>query len=390
MSSQENTGRTVAKKDALLHPAIKEILQQYPGAHLLLPSQTYLTNIGQMQKVSCEVVFIEPSPAKKQVYPIPGQDKIKCDCQSGSPGVHKDSCKMWEQKVAFNAGTFERLARASAISYHPSSCYTLDEKTRCAYKVIAMLRNPDGTWSTESFDKSLDLDVLAAKFDALYRKKIGGQYGAKAHYEKKGWKWPGDDAWVKTRVDRDLLQKQEYMRELVQTGAKKRAVQHYLGLQSHYTRRDLLNPFVAVRIDFSPDLTDKDTKMFLLEQGTASAAKMYPGSRRPRGEEVTVMSPDEVKPEDLGQDYEGLLKPNDIPPPEVNPEPSPEEVRVLELEAMDDDSKQDILVGLMRRINYDLIKDPEGIGEEWKMGSKAVAVQQMEALVNKVQGGDKE
>lgn len=354
----------MSRRHEFTHPALKPLLEKYPNAHLLFPSQSYLENIGPMQKVAAEVIWIDGAPDSKEVYPIPG-DRAECSCEKDP---HHEKCVIWEQAVAFNAGTFERLGMAAGISYHPESGFTIDEPKRAAYKALLMMRKGDGSWSVEPFEKSANLDTLEKKFHHAYRKKVAK---VSAHYGKKKWKWPGDEAWIDQQVERDLLQKEEYLRELVQTGAKKRAVQHKLGLRAHYKRRELAEPFIAIRIDFAPDLSDPQTKQLMIEQGTAAAGKIYPDPR-PAGVEVRVVKPEDV-PVPEGQDYDGLLT--------NGTEEDPRRERILEVEALEPDQKHALLVKLMKQIGYDLAKDVQGIGAMWHAGKKAEAIVDMEELV---------
>jgi len=339
-------------------PAVQstaDIVKKYPADrfNLLLPSLTLVENIGPMQRVAAEEVKINPDPAKKEVYLLNGQEKKKAD----------------DQEVALASPALDRLGAACGISFHPDSGMIIDEPRRAGYKAIAMMKKPDGTWMVRPYERVIDLDVLERQARAATQKKI---YQAKKHYQEKGWAWPGDDAWVESKVAAAMAQKESFLQALAETGAKNRAFRHYVGLKHAYTRAELAKPFVAIRIDFAPDVTDPETKRFLLEQGTSAAATMYPGGARgssgftpPKGQEGSGRPPgEEIEQAKEAFDYEGILDGPDLggDDPEM---PDEEATFRGMIDSLGFEDRRGELIAIFNRIHYNPHGDEKGIVKKW-------------------------
>jgi hypothetical protein len=344
------------------------LMKQYStdNFNLLLPSQTFLDNMGPMRRASVEVVKVDPDPEAGDVYELTGQDNKK----------------EGDKKVAFHAAALERIGLAAGITYNTElSRMVVDEPRRKVARVVARMSRPDGTITEEAFEKCIDLDVLEKTFKTKYRNQMPK---SRSHYQRQNWNWPGDEQWIENMVERDLLQKEQFFSEMAWTGAKKRAVQHFIGLKGAYKKKELARAFVAVRVDFSPDLKDQDVKRALIEHGLGAQGKLYGGKPGPQGMEVEA-TVEPVKEEDLPQDYEGLLSPM---VEEAEPEPlrSPEELaalakeaRLTELKTMSKEDQTKHLVNLMEKNSYDLEKDdPLQIKELWHTGETEEAIWKME------------
>jgi len=228
---------------------VPDIFRGHEGHNCLLPTKTYYQNVGPMQRVSVETVEISSNPGDGDVY------------------------KLREGQFPLSKRGLEKIAHAAGISFHPE--YSRVEEHRanyCRYKAVGAMRKADGTLQivTGTYFIDLEQDQKAGMSD-----------------------------------DR-LKQRRQFIVQLCESGAKNRAIRSLLGLKSNYTAAELSKPFAVPRIDFAPDLSDPQTKRYLLDQATQATTSLYPPTGTPIHAEHRMIENGETEEAPEIQEDDGL------------------------------------------------------------------------------------
>lgn len=240
------------------NPQVPDLFKGFEGCNQLLPTTTYWAKAGPMQRASVDKVQLSADPKDGDVYPQ----------ETDGDGNAR--------KLALTAVALSKLSFAAGIGWASEFCGVTERTdTYCRYKAAGALRKPDGTLLPIDGEYEINLIVIEKELRAQYAKKMPG---ARKHYGEKNWKWPGDDQWIETQVQRDLLQWNRHMLARAETGAKNRAIRKALALKSTFTPEEIKKPFAVPRIDFAPDANDPQVKQFLLEQATGATRQLYPPS----------------------------------------------------------------------------------------------------------------
>jgi len=83
------------------------------------------------------------------------------------------------------------------------------------------------------------------------------------------------DAWIRDKVEGELIQLRKHAHARSQTGAQERAVRWALGLRSAYTLEELKRPFIVPRLLLNADSGDPVVKEFLIAASLGSLRELY-------------------------------------------------------------------------------------------------------------------
>lgn len=284
--------QTTAMAPRQSHPAIAE-LETYrsKGANLLLPS----TNIEYLSEFHAPVIdkcYLSPNPDEGDVY----------------PASYKEDCN--EFRIA--AQGLRKISMAAGVVWHPLYCKRLDDRkdrNYVAYQAMGGIKKSDGSviWWKGEYD--LDFEVIK---EELYE-----QY----HQKSKNWSKSDDvkKGFVESSVRRDMIFKRKHKLKLAETGAMNRVVRSILALKNHYTKAELQNPFVAVRIVMQPDYSNKDVRAAFMKAAIESTTNIYGGT-----EPKTIEHQDNIPPVNDEDVIDVPTVPDEKGPPEAEEEPEPE------------------------------------------------------------------
>ena len=172
--------------------------------NLMLPTQTFGDVIGMYDKVTIEVVSIDPNPQNGDVY---------------SPSY---------QKFALGKRPLQAIANALGISWHPAGTTILvsgDRKSRA--KATGAMRKPNGEWIIMSEEKTVDLDAIEEELrikneDDAAKGRPEGYGKNKVHNP---WKSNKDKLdWIEREVRKGILSYRKFKDERAMTGAKERVI----------------------------------------------------------------------------------------------------------------------------------------------------------------------
>ena len=267
--------------------------------------------------------------------PVVDYVKLSSDTKDNDVYYHSESKLLVPTKPGLL-----RLARGAGIQWNPKETGRTDSRTDrnyVSYRALGGVRTADGSMAWFPGEYDIDLEVI--------EEKLRNQYERKGRDAKK----TGDELqnYVTYCVKRDILKKREHRLKSCETGAISRVIRALLiGLKPGYTKKELEQPFVVVRIVFKPDYSDPQAKKAMLLKGIASMTDIYGA---------------------IEQDTSSFSKHSTIIPPAVDQPPvdseqeNPEGNNNDELtnekadfRASDKDGKIDTLKKLAGRKGYDL------------------------------------
>ena len=255
--------------------AVADLEKEYPADkyNRLLPS-TLIGELSPLQKLSIEVVQIDPDPEHKEIYEV---------------GAEKGKNGRWRQRYALSKTALDKIAHTIGISWIPGETRRVDDRSNprlVEFKAVGILKKTDGTLQVLSGTKEIDLDAME------YELRLKLKETARRGKLKRGNQVLKADTQICTqeieyRVSKRMVEVQKHKVALAESGAKNRAIRS-LGLKSSYTEEDLQKPFVVPRIDFNPELAlaDPELKREIVREAMAAGTQLYGVGQT--GPQVTV------------------------------------------------------------------------------------------------------
>lgn len=261
--------------------AAEQSLELNPqNVNLLLPTQTFGDIIGEYDRISLEVVSIDPDPEAGEVYEI-----VKA---KGDKPARMALCKP----------PLDRLLSALGIILDPANTGVIESSPRKSRaKATGAIRKPNGEWVVMTEEKTVDLDA----FEDEIRLK-------QEEYAERGWptgKWSGGrpvtEPWSKhggepakqQHIDletrRAMITLRKFKDERAVTGARERLVKALVGLRNTYTTAELTRPFVIPRVttDMAKMLADPTLREAAAQKISGSIRAIFgPGAREVQAEEL--------------------------------------------------------------------------------------------------------
>ena len=233
------------------------------GANLLLPS-TKVRGLSEFHAPVLDSVYLSPKPVDGDVYAENNNDNAK---------------------LRITAQGLRKLSVCAGIIWHPTGCRRTDNRSdrdHVSYQAVGGIKKADGAMVFWKAEYDLDFDVIEEELKDLHRNKC------------KNWNKTDDEkqAYIESSVRRDMIFKRKHKIKLAETGAANRIIRAILGLKSAYTKTELTNPFVMLRIVFQPDYSDPEVK----RQMTSAAIQAMTGIY---GEQVPQSEPIDIPPEDI-------------------------------------------------------------------------------------------
>lgn len=258
---------------AVIQRAMLEQKVKIENCNLMLPTQTFGEVLGMFDRVTVEVVTINPNPDAGDVFPL---DK------SGD-------------KLALGKVPLQRISNALAIVWDPATTTVLESTdTKCRAKATGAMRKPNGEYIVVSEEKTVDLGAIEEE----QRIKIeeDAEKGKIVGWEKtsNGKSFPKFAPFANEKEKRDhielsirkaILPYRKFKDERAMTGAKERVIRAFLGIKSTYTRAELSKPFAFPRVttDSAKLLATPETRSAAVEHLVSGVASVFgPRAREER------------------------------------------------------------------------------------------------------------
>jgi hypothetical protein len=301
-----------AKIPAVIQAALLDQKVPLDGCNLMLPTQTFGEVLGMFDKVTVEVVTINPDPEAGEVFPLDGKDE--------------------SDKLALGKIPLEKIGNALGIVWDPKTTTIIESSERKSRaKATGAMRKPNGEYIVMSEEKTVDLGAIEEEQRFKVEKdaergKIVEEYG-KIVWEtsKNGKKFPKREpfkseaeklAWIDREVRKGVLAYRKFKDERAMTGAKERVIRAFLAIKGTYTRKELEKPFAFPRVtlDAAKMLASPETRAAAVERLTGSVVSIFgPGQDRemvdvsPAKQLTVELQPSSEEPSAVAQEEEEPL-----------------------------------------------------------------------------------
>lgn len=326
------------------------------AVNLMLPTQTFGEVLGQYDKVTIEVVTVDPDPKQGDVYePAYG-------------------------KFALGQRPLNAISNAMGIVWDPHTTTVLESTQRKSRaKATGAMRKANGEWIPLSDEKTIDLDVIEEEltFKCEQDTLEGEPYWDNGHRKHRPWKSPEErQNYIEVEVKKALLQKKKFKDELAMTGAKERVIRKLLAIKATYSKAELAKPFAFPRVtlDTSKMLSSPADRGEAIHRMTGSVSAIFgPGASAPNTEERNV-TPEETQGKPDAEVATGEEQPEEEqggPPFDDVPwDETPEEIAQRKLKTLLEDP---------------LITQPPKEAIEEMLGKKEPSLAEMKELIARVE-----
>lgn len=312
---------TAASLPAVLNRAITEQKIDLTKVNLLLPTQSFGAVVGDYDKVTIEIVTIDPDPKAGDVYEI-------------SRG-----------KKTLGKRPLMAIANALGISWDANGTTILEStSTKSRAKATGALRKPNGEILVISEEKTVDIEVLEdeIRLDALKGKREWNDSTRRMDYRP----WTNPDE-KELEIKKGLLSARKFKDEKAMTGAKERVIRAFLAIKNFYTAEELSVPlaFPRVTIDSSKLLADPLYRAEAIRNMTGSVASIF-GPSASTTEPRNVTSPPAPMTIELSPEPETVeIDPFQLPEPsKFIADPTPVEQMRREIVKMSAEVSKDLKV----------------------------------------------
>jgi hypothetical protein len=255
---EESMEKNQGNLPAVIQAAIKTQGIDLAQVNLMLPTQSFGAILGEFDRVSLEVVTIDPNPEKGDVAIIGG-------------------------KKALCRPPIDRIGAALGIIWDPAQTGIIestDRKSRA--KATGALHKPNGEWIVLSEEKTVDMDVFEDEQRANLSKKVSG-------------------AELEMAVAKSMLQYRKFKDERAMTGARLRCVKALIGLKAAFTDAELSRPFAFPRVTFDSNkaLNSPELRQQAIERGMGAVGTIFGnGNGKSRPEKIEDAQVIHAEPED--------------------------------------------------------------------------------------------
>ncbi len=238
---------------AVVQTAITEQHVDLDKVHLMLPTQTFGDVLGQFDKVTIEIVTIDPNAKNGDVFEI------------------------GKGKYSLGKRPLQAISNAVGIVWDPATTTILEStKLKSRAKATGAMRKPNGEMIVVTEEKTVDLEAIEEKLRitqedyAEQGKLIGWESGQPI---KEAWGKHGGDQGKQLHIDREvrtaLIQYRLFKDERAMTGAKERVIRAFMAIKSNYSQQELSKPFAFPRVT-----VDSDKLLAVPEVRQAAIARM--------------------------------------------------------------------------------------------------------------------
>lgn len=254
---------------AIIQKAVSAQKIDADAVNLMLPTQTFGEVLGQYDKVTIEVVTIDPDPKQGDIY---------------SPSYGK---------FALGQRPLNAIANAMGIVWDPHTTTVLEStpmKSRA--KATGAMRKANGEWIPLSDEKTIDLEVIEEEliFKNEQDTLQGQPYWENRQRQYRPWKSQEErQNYIEIEVKKALLQKKKFKDELAMTGAKERVIRKLLAIKSTYSKEELSKPFAFPRVtlDTSKMLDNPTARQGAIRRMMGSADAIFGPSNGHEERDVT-------------------------------------------------------------------------------------------------------
>jgi len=226
------------------------IAEQYkPENYILLMPQISRNLLHTVPMWSLDVATVKIDPNdKKQAYQIVGSDY----------GLSKTS--------------IDRLSTAADLSIMARRIDDRSNRMRAEFEAVAMMDTPSGGARGQA--RSCEWDGELAKEKVHAQAVASVQKNATGNITEEQF-----NLRVQTKFQKDWLAEQEFGKRKTESKAGNRAVRALLGLNTSYSKTELMGKeFAVVRFVFTPDCSDREVKMLVISQTLQSRSMLYPAA----------------------------------------------------------------------------------------------------------------
>ncbi|MBN2531870.1 MAG: hypothetical protein JXB88_03205 [Spirochaetales bacterium] len=246
--------------------------------NIILPTQTFGDLIGKYEKLSLEVVKINPDPEDGEVFEIK------------------------KGKKSFGKVALQKIANALGIIWDPDHTGIIEStSTKSRARATGAMRKPNGEWIALTEEKTVDLDAIEEeqqiKFEEDAEKgKITGwktKPSGKKYPERVPWKSEEEKRnWINREVRKAVLSYKKFKDERAMTGAKERVIKALVAIKATYTDKELSKPFAFPRVilDASKMLENPETQKAAIGRMVGSVSAIFGESIIPEIKNVTGQS----------------------------------------------------------------------------------------------------
>jgi len=339
---------------AVIQKAVSAQKIDADAVNLMLPTQTFGEVLGQYDKLTIEVVTVDPDPKQGDIYePAYG-------------------------KFALGQRPLNAISNAMGIVWDPQTTTILEStpmKSRA--KATGAMRKANGEWIPLSDEKTIDLEVIEEElmFRGEQDTVKGEPYWENRQRQYRPWKSEEErQNYIEVEVKKALLQKKKFKDELAMTGAKERVIRKLLAIKSTYTKAELSKPFAFPRVtlDASKMLASPTARQGAIHRMMGSADAIFgPGNEREE-RDVTPAEETQDKPDATPEPTEGQPEEEQGSPPfdDVPWDETPEEIAQRKLKGLLEDPL--------------LTKAPQEAIEEM-LAKQEPSLKEMEELIERVE-----
>lgn len=258
---------------AVVKTALTEQRVDLSKVNLMLPTQTFGEVLGLYDRITIEVVTVDPNPDNGDVYEI-------------SKG-----------KKTLGKRPLEAISNAVGVIWDPHTTTIIESTSKKSRaKATGAMRKPNGEMIVISDEKTVDLEAIEEEQrikteDDSQRGKIV-EVNGKIQWEKTqdGKPYPKREpfkdererlSWIEREVRKAMVSYRKFKDERAMTGAKERVIRGFLALKNSYTAQELAKPFAFPRVVPNVDkmLADPQVRQAALDRMSGAVSSIFgPGN----------------------------------------------------------------------------------------------------------------
>jgi hypothetical protein len=308
---------------AVIQTAITEQHIDLSQVNLILPTKTFARELSKYEKVSLEIVEIDPDPKRGETHKIEG-------------------------KLVFGKNALLKLSHAANIKWDTKETGAVKITETSAYaKAAGYLRKPNGQMLPCVGSYHVDCDIIEREQTINYKEKAEKgkpiwkktQFG-KSYLDYVSWESEKEKKeWIELKVEKAVVQSIKHRVTKAETGAINRAIRQALIIHNYYTEQELNIPFVVpcIALDVEEILNDPLTRRDALDNMFSASKAIDSDQKEERNitDESTLIDPENAQGEQV--------LPYREPPRHKNTTESPQQQEPIEGTQLEFDFGDDII-----------------------------------------------
>lgn len=291
------------------------------GAHVL--GSLTLQTVPAMHRPVVVVVYIDPDPNKKEVYPQKGGG------------------------LSLSAIGWKKIGDALDVQLDTAKCGRLDNGTdpdRVEYRMVGRIKALDGTWHNIMGDKEIRMQNVIEELTDSKREKAKKYLDDPKDGPAFKRAYPDPEVWVQEQVRQEALQIRKHLLARAQTGAFARMIK-MKGIRETYTAQELQKPFVFPKLVAEFDMNNPEDRAFVRAQAAGAIDQLFMPVQRATEPQASLQPHHESKP----QAFELYAVPQEV---ESLPPPDPNASLRADFQASDPKGQAEVLTGLIKQKAY--------------------------------------